>query len=91
MLFNDCVYLAHYLPHFKKLIIIVLQKASGKELCHYFSAKAYRPIVLLNTLGKKVESVLAIHISYWVEIYALLLTNILGEDKVGLLKFLFMK
>lgn len=71
-LFNECVNLAYYPRHFKKSITIVLQKPSGEEAHDYTSAKVYRPIALLNTLGKALESVLAIRISYLVETYALL-------------------
>lgn len=71
-LFNDCVNLAYYPRHFKKSITIVLQKPSGEKPRDYTSAKAYRPITLLNTLGKALESVLDTLISYLVETYALL-------------------
>lgn len=72
-LFNDCVNQAYYPRHFKKSITVVLQKPSGEKPRDYTSAKAYRPITLLNTLGKALESVvLATSISYLVETYALL-------------------
>ena len=71
-LFNDCFNLAYYPRNFKKLFTIVLQKPSCEELRDYTSAKAYRPIALLNTLGKALKSVLATRISYWEETYAFL-------------------
>ncbi len=63
-LFNNCVNLAYHQRYFKKLITIVLQKPYGEEPHGYTSAKVYRPIALLNTLGKLLESVLAIRKSY---------------------------
>lgn len=71
-LFNDCVNLAYYPRYFKKSITLVLQKLCGEEPRDYTSAKAYRPIALLNTLGKALESVLATRIRDLVETYALL-------------------
>lgn len=65
-LYNDCVNLAYYPRHSKKLITIVLQKPSGEEPRDYTSAKAYSPIALLNTLGKALESLLATRINYLV-------------------------
>lgn len=69
---NNSVNLAYYPRHFKKSITVVLQKPSGKEPRDYTLAKAYRPIALLNTLGKALESVLATRISYLVETHGLL-------------------
>ena len=70
--FHDCVNLAYYSHHFKKSITIVLQKPSSEKLYNYTSARAYRLIALLNTLGKALESVLATRLSYLVETYELL-------------------
>ena len=48
---------------------------------NYTLAKAYRPISLLATLGKILESVVADRISYMVEEYGLLPTNHFGARK----------
>jgi hypothetical protein len=53
-------------------MIIPLEKP-GKE--DYTVAKAWRPISLLATLGKVLESVVAERISHAVETYGLLPTN----------------
>jgi hypothetical protein len=58
--------------------IIPLKKA-GKE--NYTIAKAWRPISLLATLGKVLESVVAERISHAVETYGLLPTNHFGARK----------
>lgn len=51
----------------------------GKE--DYTIAKAWRPISLLATLGKILESVVAERISHAVETYGLLPTNHFGARK----------
>ena len=58
--------------------IIPLQKP-GKD--DYTKAKAWRPISLLATLGKVLESVIAERISHMVETYGLLPTNHFGARK----------
>lgn len=60
-LFN--IYLQHgYCPtHFKDTITVVPQKP-GKD--DYTQPKAYRPIALLNTLGKVMEAIIANQLSY---------------------------
>ncbi len=58
---------------------IIPLKKPGKE--DYTIAKAWRPISLLATLGKLLESVIAERISYAVETYGLLPTNHFGARK----------
>ncbi|KAH8193489.1 hypothetical protein TruAng_012344 [Truncatella angustata] len=58
---------------------IVPLKKPGKE--DYTVAKAWRPISLLSTLGKVLESVVAKRISYVVEEFGLLPTNHFGARK----------
>ena len=48
----------------------------------YTAAKAWRPISLLSTLGKALESVVAERISYAVETFGLLPTNHFGARKM---------
>ena len=54
-------------------------KKPGKE--NYTVAKAWRPISLLSTLGKVLESVVAERVSHAVETYGLLPTNHFGARK----------
>ncbi len=58
--------------------IIPLKKPSKDD---YTVAKAWRPISLLATLGKLLESVVAERISHAVETYRLLPTNHFGARK----------
>lgn len=68
-LFNACLRIGYYPKHFRKSTTVVIRK-EGKE--SYQNAKSYRPIALLNTIGKALESILASRISYCVEAYNLL-------------------
>jgi hypothetical protein len=58
---------------------IIPLKKPGKD--DYTVAKAWRPISLLATLGKVLESVVAERISHAVETYGLLLANHFGARK----------
>jgi exonuclease III/ribonuclease HI len=58
---------------------IIPLKKPGKE--DYTVAKAWRPISLLATLGKVLESIVAERISHAVEMYGLLPTNHFGARK----------
>jgi ribonuclease HI len=58
---------------------IIPLKKPGKD--NYTVAKAWRPISLLSTLGKVLESVVAERISHAVETYGLLPTNHFGARK----------
>ena len=61
--------LGHFPRAFKETTTIVLRKPGKPD---YTKAKAYRPIALENTLGKILESVMAIVISYLTEAHGLL-------------------
>ncbi|KAJ5395305.1 uncharacterized protein N7487_009608 [Penicillium crustosum] len=77
-IYNACVQLGTNPLHFQKSITVVLRKAGKKD---YQLAKSYRPIALLNTLGKFLEAVIARRISYAVETYGLLPDIHLGGRK----------
>ena len=64
--------------HFRSSITIVLQKPGKPD---YTTAKAYRPIALLNTLGKALEFILAKRITYLAERYGLLPYNHFGARR----------
>ncbi|KAI1849027.1 hypothetical protein JX265_013677 [Neoarthrinium moseri] len=67
------------LPHqWRQAKIIPLKKAEKPD---YAKAKAWRPISLLSTLGKILESVIAERLSYLVETMGLLPTNHFGGRK----------
>ncbi|EPS26195.1 hypothetical protein PDE_01131 [Penicillium oxalicum 114-2] len=78
-LFN--AYLQHgYCPtHFKDTITVVLRKP-GKD--DYTQPKAYRPITLLNTLGKAIETIIANRLSYLADVHHLLPSRHTGGRKL---------
>ena len=55
----------------------------------YADPKAYRPIALLNTIGKALEAVITTCISYMVEAYSLLPQTHIGDPATGLAILLF--
>lgn len=61
-IFNDSLSIGYYPSHFKESIIIILRKEGGTR--DYTNPKSYRPISLLNTVGKIMEAILAARISY---------------------------
>jgi hypothetical protein len=69
-IFNLLIQLEYISCAFKKSIIVVLRKPRKDN---YFKLKLYRLIVLINTLGKLLDIVLAKRIQYLVEKYYILL------------------
>ena len=65
-LFNRCLELGHHPPCFKESITVALTKPGKGD---YGIAKAYRPIALLNTIGKALESVVSARLNWAVEQY----------------------
>ena len=59
-LFNACVTQGYHPTQFKEAITIALRKPNRAD---YTEAKAYRPIALLDTLGKILESIMAKRLS----------------------------
>jgi hypothetical protein len=53
---NSWFKMGHWLDHFKKSVSIIIPKP-GKPT--YDKAKSFRPIVLLNTIGKLIEKMIA--------------------------------
>lgn len=62
--------LGYHPMQWKQAIIIILRKPNKPD---YSIPGAYRPISLLNTLGKLLEAVMARRLSYYAETYSLLL------------------
>lgn len=74
-IFNACLRLGYCPAAFKDSTTIVMRKPESddpKEPRDYSEPKAYRPIALLETIKKALESVLAKRIAYLAEIYNLL-------------------
>jgi len=55
-LFQACVDLRHHPRAFKRAVTVVLRKPQKES---YAQPKSYRPIALLDTLGKALEKILA--------------------------------
>jgi endonuclease/exonuclease/phosphatase family metal-dependent hydrolase len=78
-LFNACLQRGYYPAHFKESITVVLRKP-GKD--DYTQPKSYRPIALLNTLGKAFEAILANRLSYLADTHDLLPNRHTGGRKL---------
>ncbi len=77
-LFNSNLNLGYCLCYFRDSITIFLQKLSKPD---YHTPKAYRPIALLNTIGKTVNSIIANRLSWAAETFELLPRGYLGGKK----------
>ncbi|KAH8745640.1 hypothetical protein BGZ57DRAFT_778296, partial [Hyaloscypha finlandica] len=77
-IFNVNLNIRYYPRHFRELITIALKKLS-KKLAKYSEVGGYRLIILLNTIGKVIELVIAIRISVILETYSLLLENYISK------------
>ena len=71
MIFNRSLELQYCPAAFKRSITVVLRKPEPKKSFHH--PKSYRPVALMNTLGKILDSVLVQRIQYLAEKYQLLL------------------
>jgi hypothetical protein len=78
-LFNACLQHGYCPTHFKDTITVVLRKP-GKD--DYTQPKAYRPIALLNTLGKVMEAIIANRLSYLADVHHLLPSRHTGGRKL---------
>ena len=67
-------------PNNWKTSITVTLRKPGKD--DYSKPKSYRPIALLDTIGKVMESIIATRISYWVECYCLLPMDHIGGRRM---------
>ncbi|KAJ5544111.1 reverse transcriptase [Penicillium frequentans] len=78
-LFNACLSLGYCPRLFRESTTVVIRKPGKPD---YTTPKAYRPIMLLCTLGKALESVIATRLSFLVEEYRLLPETHIG-GRVG--------
>ena len=60
---NTCIEVGYWPLHFKKSTMVVIPKPNKKS---YDSPKAFRPIVLLNTVGKLIEKVIGDRLQFHV-------------------------
>jgi hypothetical protein len=68
----------HNPRHFQASITVTLRKGGPRD---FRQPKSYRPVALLNTLGKILESIIATRIAWAVEEYGLLPKTHLGGRK----------
>ena len=76
---NACFDLGHWPNHFKKSTTIVIPKPNKPS---YDSVKSFRPIVLLNTLGKLIEKVIGERLQFQA-----ISNNFIHQSQLGGLKF----
>lgn len=77
-LFQACVDIGYHPQAFKRAITVVLRKPQKES---YAKPKSYRPIALLDTLGKALEKVLAQRLSNLAELHKLLPKYQMGARK----------
>ena len=68
-IFTASVEIGYYPKRWKTALIIVLRKPGKPD---YSVPGAYRPISLLNTLGKLLEAVIAKRLAFYAERYKLI-------------------
>ena len=76
--FNEYLINSYYPDHFRNSVIIVLPKP-GKD---HSIPKGYRPIALLNTIGKAMEFIMAKRIAYLAETHGLLPDTYIGGRRL---------
>ena len=77
-LFNACMTLGYNPTHFRHSVTVTLRKPGRKS---YRLPNSYRPVALLNTIGKALEAVIAGRISYAAEQHGLFPKTHLGGRK----------
>ncbi|KAL3965699.1 hypothetical protein ACCO45_000007 [Purpureocillium lilacinum] len=78
-IFNQSLALGYCPQHFRSSRTVVIRKP-GKD--NYTVPKSYRPIALLNTLGKVMDAIIATRLSYIAETYQLLPATHMGGRKL---------
>jgi len=76
---NACIDLGYWLDHFKKSTTVIIPKPNKSP---YNSPKSFRPIVLLNTVGKLIEKVIGEKLQSHV-----VSNNFIYPSQLGRLKF----
>jgi exonuclease III len=77
-IFDACLRAGHNPKHFQTSVTVTLRKAGPRD---YRLPKSYRPVALLNTLGKILEAIIATRIAWLVEEHQLLPNTHLGGRK----------
>lgn len=79
-IFNASLNTGYYPKRFRESTTVALKKP-GKKLGEYSEVSGYRPIALLNTIGKVMEAVIATRMSALLETHQLLPVNHIGGRK----------
>lgn len=79
IIFNQSLRISYCPAHFRSSITVVLRKPDKDD---YTIPKAYRPIALLNTIGKIMDAVVARRLSYLVEVHNVLPNTHIGGRKL---------
>jgi len=74
-----CIEVRYWPTHFKTLITIVIPKPNKAS---YNTSKSFRPIVLLNMLGKLIKKVIGDRLQFYV-----ISNNFIHQSQLGGLKF----
>lgn len=74
-IFNACIHIGYHPKKFKESTTVVIRKP--QKPC-YNVPKSYRPIALLNTMGKLLEKIIANRITKAIEKY-----NLLPDEQMG--------
>jgi endonuclease/exonuclease/phosphatase family metal-dependent hydrolase len=77
-IFDACMRTGHNPHHFQASITVTLRKGGPRD---FRQPKSYRPVALLNTLGKILESIVATRIAWAAEEHGLLPKTHLGGRK----------
>ena len=83
---DACIDLGHWPSHFKISLSIIIPKPN-KVL--YDSTKTFRPIVLLNTLGKLIKKVISNRLQFQ-SILKNLIHSLSRSKKIDLIYFIFL-
>ena len=76
---NTCIDLGYQPNHFKRSMMVIIPKPNKSS---YNSPKSFRPIVLLNTLGKLIEKVIGKRVQFHIA-----LNDFIYPSQLGRLKF----
>jgi len=76
---NACINLGYWPSHFKVSTTIVIPKPNKKS---YDSSKSFRPIILLNTIGKLIEKVIGERLQF-----NIVANSFIHPSQLGGLKF----
>jgi len=76
---NTCIELGYWPSHFKISTTVIIPKLSKKS---YDSPKSFRPIVLLNTIGKLIKKVIGERLQFIIAA-----NNFIHPSQLGRLKF----